>query len=154
MAGTGKNLDFLLYSCPTSQSLDLTLENPSKSGPHSWLWTRSEPKDWNADKEGNPSQVLMKEVSYDVEAISWAKKRYSGKQEHVYMFSLVKGEWWELTSISSQTSGTTLLPPALRTSTSHPFPHGETYQTGDFGQQFTWHEAKDMRAPSCPYSAP
>ena len=36
------------------------------------------------------------------------------------------------------------------TSTSHSFPHGQTDHTGDFGQQFTWHETQNMRASSCP----
>lgn len=152
--GTGKGLDFLFYSCPASQCFDLTPENSSISRPRSWFWTWNEPKDWNVDKKGKPPCVLMKEVSYDTKAISWAKKkRYSGKLEHVSKFSLVKGDGWESTSIINQKRGTTLLPPYLPTSTSHPFPHGQTHQTGDFGQQFTWHEAKDMGVPSI-FSAP
>lgn len=39
------------------------------------LWTCSESKDQNADKKGTPLYVLIKEVSYGLEAISWAKRR-------------------------------------------------------------------------------
>ena len=48
------------------------------------------PNDWNADKQGKPPRVLLKEVSSDTEATK--KKRYSRKQEHVSKFSLVKGD--------------------------------------------------------------
>ena len=73
------SLGTVFYNCPTIQSLELTLE--SSSGPLA-LWTYSESKDGNADKKGTPPPVLMREASYELEAISWAmkKKRYSGNR--------------------------------------------------------------------------
>lgn len=71
--------------------------------------------------------MLMKNVSYDLEAISWAREvKVLWEAEACLPIFSAEGKPM---SISSQTSGNTSLP------------HGQTYQTGDFGQHFTWHEA-------------
>lgn len=75
------------------------------------------------------------------------RNRTVGRRSTCPNFLGLQEQPWPFMPICSAMSGTEFLPPPLTCAHST---QGQTYQTGDFGQQFTWQEAQGTRAQPYP----